>query len=176
MQWLTNKDPTSLRGTKRHRELAKEPQKKLRAQRPKYDATIMLTDGDLEQITDALTLATEDQWAAIEAQQKVAINAMQAELRDLRKKMNMLHPTIIQAQASMTSSSTRLTANESRAYSLPSTVLVGAHLPVDTGLQLDLAKLPREVLQGFHTVVLQEIHHRDQTAKQQLDVAMPIIA
>ena len=47
---------------------------------------------------------------------------------------------------------------------------------MDTGLQLDLVQFPHKVLQGLHTVVLQEIHHRDQTMQQQLDVAMPIIA
>ena len=53
---------------------------------------VTLTEGDLEQIADEVTLATEDKWVALEEQHKAVINTIQAELRTLQLKIDMLRP------------------------------------------------------------------------------------
>ena len=82
----------------------------------------------------------------------------------------------------MTSSSTTLVTEEIRLCSLPSATLVisppdqGIQLQASAVVQLNLAKLPHEALQGLHTNVFQEIHHRDQQVHQQLGMAKQTIA
>ena len=71
---------------------------------------------------------------------------------------------------------------ESHLHPLPSAALVisspdqGIQLQVGAGVQLNIAKLPHDVLQGLHTALFQEIHHRDQQVHQQLGVAEHTIA
>ena len=132
---------------------------------------VTLTNGDLEQITDAITLAIEDRWAAIEEQHKAAIDTIQTVFRTLQWKTDTLQTSTIQTQAPLVTGSTVLAMEESHLCSLPSTVLVGTQLQVDTGIKLDLAKLPHEALQGLHIAVIREIHHRDLEVHQQLSVA-----
>ena len=56
---------------------------------------VTLIDGDLKQIADAVTLATEDKWVALEEQQKAAIDIIQAELHALQLKTDMLQTSMV---------------------------------------------------------------------------------
>ena len=52
------------------------PRKKQQAHCEHYDATVTLTGGDLEQITNAVTMAIEDKWALIVAQSKAWVESL----------------------------------------------------------------------------------------------------
>ena len=58
--------------------------KKKQVHREHYDAMVTLTGGYLEQIADAVTLATEDQWALIMAQWKAGVTSLQEYLVNLK--------------------------------------------------------------------------------------------
>ena len=81
---------------------------------------------------------------------------------------------MVQRWIPLASSSTTLATEESRLYPLPSAALVISlpnqeiQLPAGAGVQLNLSKLPHRALQGLHTAVFQDIHHRDQQVHQQL--------
>ena len=74
-------------------------------------------------------------------------------------------------------SSTTISTEEIRLCSVPGATLVisppdlEVHIQAGAGVQLNLARLSQEALQGLHTTVFQEIRHRDQQVHQQLDVA-----
>ena len=55
-----------------------------------------LTNGDLEQIADAVTMATEDNWVALEEHQKAAIDTLQDELHTLQLKTDTLQAIMTQ--------------------------------------------------------------------------------
>ena len=58
----------NLGGAKRTGELDKGPRKKQCAQLGEYDVMVTLTEWDLEQIADTITMATKDKWVALEEQ------------------------------------------------------------------------------------------------------------
>ena len=81
-----------------------------------------------------------------------------------------------QVRTLLVTSRTALAMEESRLCVVSSIALVinppdqAIQLQAETGVQLNLAKLPHNALQGLHTVVFQEIRHRDQQVHQQLGV------
>ena len=89
---------------------------------------VTLTNGDLEQSTDALTLATEDRWESIEEQKKATIDTIQTELRALQWKTDMLQTNVILTRAPLATSSTVLATGEGHLCSFPSATLIGIQL------------------------------------------------
>ena len=70
------------------------PRKKQRFQWTEQDETVTLTDGDLEKIVDAVTMAAEDMWVALEKQQKVVVYTIQAKLCALQLKIDTLQTNV----------------------------------------------------------------------------------
>ena len=112
----------------------------------------------------------------MEEQQKATIDTIQAELRTLHLKTDTLQTSVTQVQTPLAASTTVLATEESHLYSLPSTALVGLQLQAGADVQLDMAKLPHEALQGLHATILQEIHHQDHKVHQQHSVAEQTVA
>lgn len=57
---------------------------------------VTLTDGDLEQIPDAVTMAIEEKWVSLEEHQKTAISAIQEELRTLQLNIDTIQTSMVQ--------------------------------------------------------------------------------
>ena len=108
-------------------------------------------------------MATKDKWAAIETQQKDALNTIQDELQALQLKIDTLQTSMIQVIFAPKTSNAVINMPESCLYPLLSATLIpsphdlGVQVQACAEVQLDIAFLPHEPLQLLHASLFEEI-------------------
>lgn len=138
----------SPRGMKHTAEMVRTPYKNQRSQRAEQDETIKLTDRDLEQIADAVTLATEDRWVALEEKQWAAFDTIQAKLRMLQLKVDTLPISATPVCPPFVASNATLATYDSHLCSLRGATLVlspsnlGPQVQTRVEVKLNLAWIP----------------------------------